>query len=83
MRLYRGIAVPERAARQCIADICSNGLPVVKGRWQLVSPKISRRAGGSRSRPNSIRTGSPRRSAPAKALKEAEALTDPRNAAGR
>jgi hypothetical protein len=36
MRLYRGIAVPERAARQCIADICSNGLPVVRGRWQLL-----------------------------------------------
>jgi hypothetical protein len=40
-------------------------------------PKTSQRAGGSRNRPNSNRTGSPRRFAREKALKEAEALTDP------
>jgi hypothetical protein len=47
-------------------------------RTSLSPPKTSRRAGGSHSRPNSIRTGSPRPSASReKALKEAEAIPDP------
>jgi hypothetical protein len=47
-------------------------------------PKTSRRAGGSRSRPSSIRTGSPRQSAPAtKRSRRPRPFRTLRNAAGR